>query len=140
MGKYLRRLSGPLLDRIDLQVSVQPVSYAALASRGARNEEPSAVIRARVLAARQLQSARFGQVGIRCNAQIPPAYMSTFCPVDDDGQKMLEAAFTRLGLTARAYDRLLRVARTIADLDHSDLLRGTHIAEALSYRTLDRMI
>lgn len=140
IGKYLRRLSGPLLDRIDLQVSVQPVSYAALTSRGERNEEPSAVIRERVLAARQLQTTRFHDTGIRCNAQIPPAYMSTFCPVDADGQKMLENAFDRLGLTARAYDRLLRVARTIADLDQSDLLRRTHIAEALSYRTLDRMI
>lgn len=140
VSKYLRRLSRPLLDRIDLQVSVQPVSYAALAARGARNEETSAVIRARVLKARSRQTARFQTVGIHCNAQIPPSHMSVFCPVDTDGQKMLEAAFARLGLTARAYDRLLRVARTIADLDHADTICASHIAEALSYRTLDRMI
>ncbi len=138
--KYLRRLSGPLLDRIDLQVSVQPVSYAALAARGERNEEPSDVIRARVLEARKLQTARFQSAHIHCNAQIPPSHMSIFCSVDSDGQKMLEAAFERLGLTARAYDRLLRVARTIADLDRSDTICASHIAEALSYRTLDRMV
>lgn len=140
VSKYLRRLSGPLLDRIDLQVAVQPVSYAALAARGERNEETSAAIRARVLAARSVQTTRFVSTPIHCNAQIPPSYMSAFCAVDTEGQKMLEAAFSRLGLTARAYDRLLRVARTIADLDHADTICAPHIAEALSYRTLDRMV
>lgn len=140
VAKYLRRLSGPLLDRIDLQVAVQPVSYAALAARGERNEENSATIRARVYRAHNLQTARFQSTAIHYNAQIPPSHMATFCPVDAEGQKMLEAAFSRLGLTARAYDRLLRVARTIADLNQSDIIRAPHIAEALSYRTLDRMI
>ena len=131
VAKYLRRLSGPLLE---------PVSYAALAARGERNEENSATIRARVYRAHNLQTARFQSTAIHYNAQIPPSHMATFCPVDAEGQKMLEAAFSRLGLTARAYDRLLRVARTIADLNQSDIIRAPHIAEALSYRTLDRMI
>lgn len=138
--KYLRKISGPLLDRIDLQVAVQPVSYAALVTRGERSEETSATIRARVLEAYDLQTARFQSTQIHCNAQIPPSHMSVFCAVDADGQKMLEAAFAQLGLTARAYDRLLRVARTIADLDHADTICASHIAEALSYRTIDRMI
>lgn len=140
VSKYLHRISGPLLDRIDLQVSVQPVSYAALAARGERNEESSAAIRKRVLEARSQQEERFEGIGIHCNAQIPPSHMADFCPIDADGEKMLEAAFARLGLTARAYDRLLRVARTIADLDHAQTICAPHIAEALSYRTLDRML
>ena len=137
--QYLRRLSGPLLDRIDLQVAVQPVSYAALAARGERSEESSADIRRRVLDARARQAARFAGLGLRVNADIPPAYMAEFCPVDAAGQAMLRAAFDRLGLTARAYDRLLRVARTAADLAGQEVIGAAQIAEALSYRTLDRM-
>lgn len=137
--QYLHRLSGPLLDRIDLQVAVQPVSYAALAARGERSEESSADIRRRVLDARARQAARFAGLGLRVNADIPPAYMAEFCPVDAAGQAMLRAAFDRLGLTARAYDRLLRVARTAADLAGQEVIGAAQIAEALSYRTLDRM-
>ena len=137
--QYLHRLSGPLMDRIDLQVAVQPVSYAALAARGERSEESSADIRRRVLDARARQAARFAGLGLRVNADIPPAYMAEFCPVDAAGQAMLRAAFDRLGLTARAYDRLLRVARTAADLAGQEVIGAAQIAEALSYRTLDRM-
>lgn len=137
--RYLHRLSGPLMDRIDLQVAVQPVSYAALAARGARSEEPSAAIRERVLAARARQAERFSGLDIRVNADIPPAHMAAFCPVDEAGQAMLAAAFDRLGLTARAYDRLLRTARTVADLAGRDRITAPDIAEALSYRTIDRM-
>lgn len=138
--QYIRRLSGPLLDRIDLQVAVQPVPYAALSGRTARSEEEcSAVIRERVLAARARQRDRLSGLGLHTNAQIPPAHIGELCPVDAAGQNMLESAFERLGLTARAYDRLLRVARTIADLDGADTLGASHIAEALSYRTIDRL-
>lgn len=138
--KYLSRLSGPLLDRIDLQVAVQPVTYEALASRGQQAEESSAAIRARVLAARDRQNARFAGSGVRCNADIPAARMADFCPLSDPARTMLEAAFRRLGLTARAHDRLLRVARTVADLQGADIIEAGHLAEALSYRAVDRAV
>ncbi|MCI7124781.1 MAG: YifB family Mg chelatase-like AAA ATPase [Agathobaculum sp.] len=134
--QYLKRLSGPLLDRIDLQVTVQPVEYAALAARGTANEESSADIRARVLAARTVQYARQGKD--TCNASIAPAQLAAHCPLSEDASHMFAAAFERLGLTARAHDRVLRVARTIADLANSSTIEAVHLAEALQYRTLDR--
>lgn len=134
--QYLRRLSGPLLDRIDLQVAVQPVQYEALAARGKTEEESSADICARVLAARQIQYQRQGE-GV-CNANISPAELGTLCPLEADASRMFAAAFQRLGLTARAHDRVLRVARTIADLDGASSIEAAHLAEALQYRTLDR--
>lgn len=140
VSRYLHRLSGPLMDRIDLQVAVQPVPYVALANRGARTEERSADIRIRVIAARARQTARLEKIGVRCNADIPAAYLAEMCPVDDAGQAVLAAAFDRLGLTARGYDRLLRVARTIADLSADDQIGASHITEALSYRIIDRVI
>ena len=134
--QYLRRLSGPLLDRIDLQVAVQPVEYAALAARGQAAEEPSAAIRARVLAARGIQYARQG--ADVCNAALTPDRLADCCPLSDEARTMFESAFERLGLTARAHDRVLRVARTIADLANSPVIEAEHLAEALQYRTLDR--
>lgn len=134
--QYLRRLSGPLLDRIDLQVAVQPVEYAALAARGQAEEEPSAAIRARVLTARAVQYARQG--ADVCNAALTPDRLADCCPLSDAARAMFEAAFERLGLTARAHDRVLRVARTIADLADSPVIEAEHLAEALQYRTLDR--
>lgn len=138
--KYLQRLSGPLLDRIDLQVAVQPVPYGALAARGTADEEPSAVIRQRVLAAQARQSARFAGTGVPCNAAIPPDRMAEWCAADAEASAMLAAAFARLGLTARAHDRILRVARTIADLEGADGIGAPHLAEALQYRQLDRLL
>ena len=134
--QYLHRLSGPLLDRIDLQVAVQPVEYAALAARGQASEEHSADIRARVLAARERQYARQG--ADVCNAAIPPPQLAEHCPLSTDASRMFAAAFQRLGLTARAHDRVLRVARTIADLADSSVIEAEHLAEALQYRSLDR--
>lgn len=134
--QYLHRLSGPLLDRIDLQVAVQPVEYAALAARGQASEEHSADIRARVLAARERQYARQG--ADVCNAAIPPPQLAKHCPLSADASRMFAAAFQRLGLTARAHDRVLRVARTIADLADSSVIEAEHLAEALQYRSLDR--
>ena len=134
--QYLHRLSGPLLDRIDLQVAVQPVEYAALAARGQASEEHSADIRARVLAARERQYARQG--ADVCNAAIPPPQLAEHCPLSADASRMFAAAFQRLGLTARAHDRVLRVARTIADLADSSVIEAEHLAEALQYRSLDR--
>ena len=134
--QYLHRLSGPLLDRIDLQVAVQPVEYAALAARGQASEEHSADIRARVLAARERQYARQGAAA--CNAAIPPPQLAEHCPLSANASRMFAAAFQRLGLTARAHDRVLRVARSIADLADSSVIEAEHLAEALQYRSLDR--
>ena len=137
--KYLRRLSGPLMDRIDLQVAVQPVPYEALAARGKTQEESSATIRARVLAARARQQARYEGTGIACNAELPVDRMARDCVLTDEAQTMLEAAFHRLGMTARAYDRILRVARTVADLAGAEIIESEHLAEAIQYRQLDRL-
>lgn len=136
VSKYLGRVSGPLLDRLDLHIDVPPVEYDSLANH--QKSESSAAIRQRVIRVRQLQQQRFQGKGIYTNAQIPPGMLEQFCPMDDGARSMLKSAFERLGLSARAYDRILKVARTAADLEGSELIRRPHIAEAIQYRSLDR--
>ena len=134
--KYLNRVSGPLLDRIDIHIEVPPVEYDDLTAKG--GEEPSAAVRERVDRARDIQTARFEGLRTKCNARIEPAQFDEFCVMDEKADRMLKAAFDKLALTARAYDRIMKVARTIADLDGSEIIRAPHIGEAIQYRTLDR--
>jgi magnesium chelatase family protein len=135
--RYLNKISGPLLDRIDLHVEVTPVSYAELANN--MPSEGSKDIRARVELARQRQSARYQQKeGVHCNAQISKREMEEFCRIDESGSMILKNAMDRLGLSARAYDRILKVARTIADLEEAEAISAQHVAEAINYRSLDK--
>lgn len=135
--KYLNRISGPLLDRIDIQVEIVPVPFEKLAE--ARPGESSAVIRERVMRARQIQSARFANAPhTHCNAQMTSSQLSRYAQPDAKGLALLRDAMHRLNLSARAYDRILKVSRTIADLEASDTIQPHHLAEAISYRNLDR--
>ena len=136
VAQYLSRISGPLLDRFDLHIEVAPVEYEDLSAKA--NEEPSAEIRRRVIAARKIQEERFRGTGITCNALITPDKRQEFCPIDEGAEKVMRDVFDRLGISARAYDRILKVARTIADLDGSEVIHRQHIAQAAQYRTLDR--
>lgn len=137
VSKYLNRISGPLLDRIDLHVEVTPVAFSALAST--QLAEDSSSIRKRVLAARAIQANRFKEnSGIYSNAQMASQTLSQVCTLDDAGKMLLKKAMERLNLSARAYDRILKVARTIADLAGSEKILPEHIAEAIHYRSLDR--
>lgn len=135
-AKYLARVSGPLLDRIDIHIEVQPVNYEMLSSR--RRSESSADIRARVNAARKIQSARFAGTGITCNARMDSKSVRQYCQMDADAQEMLRSLFDSSGLSARAYDKILKVARTAADLRDAPTISRADIAEALQYRSLDR--
>ena len=135
--KYLNRISGPLLDRIDIQIEVTPVSFQNLSDDVAA--ESSRLIRERVIGARRIQQERFANSpGIHNNAQITPRLMVHHCRPDTAGAALLKNALERLDLSARAYDRILKVARTIADLDGSDAIKPYHLAEAINYRNLDR--
>ena len=136
VSSYLSKISGPLLDRIDLHIEVAPVEYSDLSSKA--NEENSQTIRERIAKVREIQQKRFEGTEITCNAQITPALLQKFCPLDDGASTMLENAFNKMGLSARAYDRILKVARTVADLDGAEVIGKTHIAQAIQYRSLDR--
>jgi len=130
--KYVSRISGPLLDRMDLHVEVPSVEFEAL--RRKQTPESSAEVKVRVDAARAVQAARFAGTETMCNAQMSPGMLGEYCALDATGEKVLEAAFRRMGLTARSHDRILRVARTIADLDGETNITATHVAEAIQYR------
>ena len=134
--RYLSRISGPLLDRIDLHIEVPPVEFRQLASP--EKAESSASIRERVNAVRAIQRRRFEGTGITGNARIPAGRLKEFCPLTDSARTLLEAAFERMGLSARAYDRLLKVSRTIADMAGSEVIQAEHISEAVQFRSLDR--
>lgn len=133
--KYVEKISGPMLDRMDLHVNVPSVEFEAMRRR--EKAESSADVKARVNAARDIQKQRFSGTNIICNAQMTPAMVGEFCTLDAAGEKLLKGAFERLGLTARSHDRLLRVARTIADLDGSEKIEAHHLAEAIQYRNTD---
>ncbi len=135
--KYMSRISGPLLDRIDIHIEVVPVPFDELSGKG--KSESSSVIRERVTAARKLQEKRFrNNRNIHCNSQMTTKMLREYCSTDDSGKMLLKNAMSKLGLSARAYDRILKLGRTIADLDKSDRIRPMHLAEAIQYRSLDR--
>lgn len=136
VSRYLSRISGPLLDRIDLHIEVMPVEFDALSS--SKKEESSESIRLRVNDVRKIQQKRYEGYGISCNARLTPSMLSEFCPLTDKARSMLKTAFETMGLSARAYDRILKVSRTIADMDRADTISSDHISEAIQYRSLDR--
>ncbi len=135
--KYINKISGPLMDRIDIQIEVTPVEYSQMTDT--TPAEPSSAVRQRVIAARERQRRRFeGIEGVFTNAMMNSAMIAEFCPLDQQSQTMLSRAMERLSLSARAHNRIIKVARTIADLEGSDQITSAHIAEAIGYRNLDR--
>lgn len=136
--KYLSKISGPLLDRIDIHIEVTPVSFDELSSRK-RSNEKSDMVRERVQKARDIQSARYGgKQGIYNNAQMPSNQVKEVCQISEAGTQLLKTAMQKLNLSARAYDRILKVSRTIADLAGTEEIKIEHLAEAIQYRSLDR--
>ena len=137
MQRYLSKISGPLLDRIDIHIEVTPVPFEKLSEE--RNGESSLEIRNRVIAAREIQSERFSEnEKIHYNAQMSVKQIREFCDLDEASKQLLKTAMEKLNLSARAYDRILKVSRTIADLEASEKIKGAHISEAIQYRSLDR--
>ena len=134
--RYIHRVSGPLLDRFDLHVEVAPVEFEALRTK--QPAEPSAAIKVRVNTARQMQQERFSGSKTTCNAKINAAEFEKYCVIDSEAEATLKRAFDTLGFTARAYDRVLKVARTIADLEGAEVIQSPHVLEAIQYRSLDR--
>lgn len=134
--RYLSRISGPLLDRIDIHIEVKPVKYEKLSSK--ETPEKSEIIKERVNKARKIQLERYKNIGIFSNSGLTTKLIEKYCKIDEKGEKILNNAFKILGLSARAYGRILKVARTIADLDEQEDINYKHLAEAIQYRSLDR--
>jgi magnesium chelatase family protein len=130
--RYHERLSGPLLDRIDIYIEMLSLEYDKLRKRS--DAETSATIRARVNLARETQRKRYKGAALRCNSHIGPKQLEVYCRLSDECEKLMRNAFLRLSMTARSYDRILRVARTIADLDGAESISPAHLAEAIQYR------
>lgn len=136
MQRYMNKLSGPLLDRIDIHIEVQKVAFEQLANK--KKEEQSDAIRRRVLIAREIQSNRYKNSAIHYNAQMGPKEIEKFCELDESSQILIKTAMKKLNLSARAYNRILKVSRTIADLEQAKTINAAHISEAIQYRSLDR--
>ena len=136
--RYVGRISGPLLDRIDIHIDVPAVKFRELTGDPPFDVENSTTIRERVIRARERQRSRLAPDGIFSNASMSPRLIRKYCRIDSDSETMLERAMARLGLSARAYDRILKVSRTIADLAGSEEIKSDHVAEAVHYRSLDR--
>lgn len=136
ISKYLSKISGPLLNRIDIQVEVSPVKYEDLKNN--TPEESSAQIKERIISARNIQKKRYENIGILTNSELGGKHISRHCKINRDSEQLLRDAFERLGLSARAYNKILKVARTIADLESSENIETVHVAEAIQYRGLDR--
>lgn len=136
ISRYMGKISGPLLDRIDLQIEVSGVKYEKLNSK--EEVESSKLIKQRVNMARKIQQERYVKYGIYSNSELTPKLTNKYCKLDEKGQGILKNAFEKLGLSARAYGRILKVSRTIADLEQSEEIKASHIAEAIQYRSLDK--
>jgi len=136
--RYVGKISGPLLDRIDIHIDVPAVNFKELRGKGVPAGESSELIRARVINAREIQLERFSGDGVFSNSAMSPTQIRRFCALDADSENLLERAMLRQGLSARAHDRILKVSRTIADLDRSETVKSNHISEAINYRSLDR--
>jgi magnesium chelatase family protein len=134
--RYMNKISGPLLDRIDMHIEVTPVEVKELSSD--RSGERSATIRERVVRARNIQTERFKDENIHTNAMMGSQQIKKYAPLDDACVKLLQGAMERMSLSARAYDRIIKLARTIADLEAAPQISATHLAEAIQYRSLDR--
>ena len=136
ISKYIGKISGPLLDRIDIQIEVPRIKYEKL--ENVENTENSANISSKVEKARKIQLERYKKEGIFSNSELTPNLIKQFCKIDEKGKDLLKNAFEKLGLSARAYDRIIKVSRTIADLENKENIEAKHIAEAIQYRSLDR--
>ncbi|GHU51200.1 magnesium chelatase [Clostridia bacterium] len=140
VAKYQRKVSGPLLDRIDVQIDIDAVKYEEITGDADKGAESSPAVKERVVRCRRLQLERYANEGIKCNAELDARQVNLYCKLDEAGKTLLKNAFESLGLSVRAHHKVLRVARTIADLDGSGGVLSQHVAEAISYRELDRMI